>query len=62
MFNVLFARTCVPGGLSRAAWAPSLSPWGASLGGGLGPMSAAQKWLSPLGIGIVFYIDFDIDF
>ena len=42
-----------------------LSPWGTSRelpGGGLDPMSAAQKWPSPLGFGIVFYIDFDIDF
>ena len=41
---------------------PPLGPWGGSLGGGPDPMSAGQKWLSPLGFGIVFYDDFDIDF
>ena len=46
-----------------------LSPWAASLGapgrlpgGGPDPNSEAQNDLSPLGFGIVFYIDFDIDF
>ena len=46
-----------------------LSPWGASrgvpgrsLGGGPDPMSAGQNWPSPLGFGIVFYIDVDVDF
>ena len=62
MFNVLLARTCVPGGLSRAAWAPSLSPWGASLGGGLGPMSETQTLANPLGFRIEIYDDFDVDF
>ena len=44
---------------------PPLGPWGASQGvpgGGPGPMSASQNWPSPLGFGIVFYIDFDVDF
>ena len=41
---------------------PPLGPWGGSLGGGPDPMSAGQKWASPLGFGIVFYVDFDIDF
>ena len=41
---------------------PPLGPWGGSLGGGPGPMSAGQKWASPLGFRIVFYIDFDVDF
>ena len=42
-----------------------LGPWGASQGlpgGGPGPMSAGQNWVSPLGFGIVFIDDFDIDF
>ena len=46
-----------------------LSPWGASrgvpgrsLGGVPDPKSAAQKLPSPLGFGIVFSVDFDIDF
>ena len=41
---------------------PPLGPWGASLGGGPDPNSSAQKVASPLGFGIVFYDDFDIDF
>ena len=44
---------------------PPLGPWGASQGvpgGGPGAMSAGQNVLSPLGFGIVFYIDFDVDF
>ncbi len=41
---------------------PPLGPWGGSLGGGPGPNYSAQKLLSPLGCGIVFYDDFDIDF
>ena len=53
MFNVLLARTCVPGG-------PSLSPWGASLGGGLGPMCESQTQPSPLGFRIEIYDDFDV--
>ena len=53
MFNVLLARTCVPGG-------PSLSPWGASLGGGLGPKSETQSLSSPLGFRIKIYGAFDI--
>ena len=44
---------------------PPLGPWGASRGlpgGGPGPMSEDQNVPSPLGFGIVFYDDFDIDF
>ena len=44
---------------------PPLGPWDASQGvpgGGPGPMSEAQNWASPLGFGIVFYIDFDVVF
>jgi hypothetical protein len=41
---------------------PSLGPWGDSLGGGPDPMSAGQNWASPLGFGIVLYVDFDVDF
>ena len=44
---------------------PPLGPWGASQGvpgGGPDPNSEAQNWVSPLGFGIVFYDDFDIDF
>ena len=41
---------------------PPLGPWGGSLGGVLGPMPETQSLLSPLGFGIVFYDDFDIDF
>ena len=37
---------------------PPLGPWGGSLGGGPGPMSAAQNSSNPLRFGIVFYIDF----
>ena len=51
----------VPWGLGRLPWVPGAPP-GGSLGGGPDPMSAGQKWASPLGFGIVFYIDFDIDF
>ena len=39
-----------------------LAPPGGSLGGGPDPMSAAQKSVDPLGFGIVFLIDLDIDF
>ena len=42
-----------------------LGSWGASQGlpgGGPGPNSADQNLASPLGFGIVFYVDFDIDF
>ena len=41
---------------------PPLGPWGGALGGGPDPMCAAQNVLYPLGLGIVFYVDFDIDF
>ena len=41
---------------------PPLGPWGGSLGGGPDPMSEAQNLAGPLGFGIVFYVDFDIDF
>ena len=51
----------VPWGLGRFPWVPGAPPRG-SLGGGPDPMSAGQKVPSPLGFGIVFYDDFDIDF
>ena len=63
MFNVLIPSLRiydfleVPWGLVRLPWVPGAPP-GSSLGGGLGPMSAAQKWVSPLGFGIDFYVDF----
>ena len=41
---------------------PPLGPLGGSLGGGPDPNSSGQKVPSPLGFGIVFYIDFDVDF
>ena len=41
---------------------PPLGPWGGSLGGGPDPMSAGQNLARPLGFGIVFYDDFDVDF
>ena len=44
---------------------PPLGPWGASRGvsgGGPDPNSPGQNHSSPLGFGIVFYDDFDIDF
>ena len=48
-----------PGPPPLGSWAASPGgPWG----GGPGPMSASQKWLSPLVFGIIFYIDFDVDF
>ena len=42
-----------------------LSPWGTSRelpGGGPGSKFVTQNVPSPLGYGIVFYIDVDIDF
>ena len=44
---------------------PPLGPWGASQGlpgGGPGSKFAGRLVPSPLGFGIVFYIDFDVDF
>ena len=41
---------------------PPWGPWGASLEGGPGPNSSGRFVASPLGFGIIFYIDFDIDF
>ena len=69
MVFVFGTRAWVPGclgGRSREAWAafPGLLerlPKG-SLGGVPDPMSAGQNLPSPLGFGIVFYVDFDIDF
>ena len=43
-----------PGSLGRLPGGPR--------GGGPGPMSSGQNVASPLGFGIIFYIDFDIDF
>ena len=37
-------------------------PWGASLGGGSGPMSAARSHSDPLDFRIEIYVDFDVDF
>ena len=48
-------------GLGRHSWAPGAPPRG-SQGGGPGPKSAGQNLPSPLGFGIVFYDDFDVDF
>ena len=53
-FWLYIATFCLP-------WVPGAPP-GGSLGGGPGPMSATQNLASPLGFGIIFYIDFDIDF
>ena len=58
---IIFDFLKVPWGLGRLPWVPGAPPRG-SLGGGPGAMSAAQNLLSPLGFGIVFYDDFDIDF
>ena len=44
----------VPWGLGRLPWDVP--------GGGTGAISAAQNVASPLGFGVVFYDDFDIDF
>ena len=41
---------------------PPWGAWGASLGGGLGPMSEVQNVAGPIGFRIVFYIDLDTDF
>ena len=69
MIFVFRTRTWVPGCLgerSRGAWAASPGPLGrlpgAPWGGGPDPNSSAQKVASPLGFGIVFYDDFDVDF
>ena len=58
---IIFDFLEVPWGLGRLPWVPGAPPRG-SLGGGPDPMSSAQNWPSPLGFGIVFYIDFDVDF
>ena len=58
---IIFDFLEVPWGLGRLPWVPGAPP-GGSLGGGPGPMSAAQKWSSPLGSGIVFYVYFYVDF
>ena len=44
---------------------PPLGPWGASQGvpgGGPGPNSSVRFHSGPLGLRIVFYVDFDVDF
>ena len=44
---------------------PPLGPWGASQGvpGGIPDPNSSGRFLAgPLGFGIVFYDDFDIDF
>ena len=53
-------RAWVPGGGSRAAWAPSQGSWGASLGGVPGPKSASQSLAGPLGFRIEIDVDFDV--
>ena len=58
---IIFDFLEVPWGLGRLPWVPGAPPRG-SLGRVSGPMSADQKVASPLGFGIVFYVDFDIDF
>ena len=50
----------MPGGGSRAAWAPSQGSWGASLGGVPGPKSESQSLVSPLGFCIEIDVDFDV--
>ena len=52
----------MPGGRSRAVWAPSQGPWGASLGGGSGLKSAGRSLADPLGFRIKIYVDFDVGF
>ena len=42
-------RVWVPGSRSRAVWAPSQSPWGASLGGVPAPKSASRSVASAHG-------------
>ena len=65
MIFMFTTRTWVPGclgGRSRGAWAASPGSLGRLPGapwGGPGPNSSAQNWASPLGFGIVFYINFD---
>ena len=58
---IIFDFLEVPWGLGRLPWVPGAPPRG-SLGRGPGPMSAGQKVASPLGFGIVFHDNFDIDF
>ena len=62
MFYVLLACTCVPGGLSRAAWAPSPGPQGRLPGGVFDQLSESQTLPSPLGFRIKIYVDFDVGF
>ena len=57
---IIFDFLEVPWGLGRLPWVPGASP-GGSLGGGPDPMSSGQNVASPLGFGIVFYVDFDVD-
>ena len=61
MYNRI-PRVWVPGGRSRAAWAPSQGSWGASLGGGPGPKSAGRSHLDPLDFRVEIYVDFDVGF
>ena len=51
----------VPGGLGRLPWVPGAPP-GGSLGGGSGLNSSGRFVPGPLGFGIIFYIDSDVDF
>ena len=58
---VIFDFLEVPWGLGRLPWVPGAPPRG-SPGGGPGPNSSGRFLAGPLGFGIVFYDDFDIDF
>ena len=58
---IIFDFLEVPWGLGRLPWVPGAPP-GGSLGEGPDAMSEAQNHSSPLGFGIVFYVDFDVDF
>ena len=54
----------VPGPPPLGPWGAPQSPWGASRGvpgGGPGPMSAGQNMASPLGFGMIFHINVDVD-
>ena len=52
----------MPGGRSRAPWAPSPEPLGRLPGGGPDPNYNSERWLGTLGFRIENYVDFDVDF
>ena len=58
---IIFDFLEVPWGLGRLPWVPGAPPRG-SLGGVLSSKFAARFVAGPLGFGIVFYVDFDVDF